>query len=65
MLVYQRQDVEEWLEQNNQQPFPFLEPIFSPRAMNYGPGSNVKSFDFHSKEDFLNNNNSEDVMDTS
>ena len=32
MLVYQRQDMEAWLKDRTDEPFPFLEPIASPRG---------------------------------
>jgi len=37
MLVYQRQDMETWLQERTDEPFPFLEPIASPRG-NVGGG---------------------------
>ena len=58
LLVYQRQDLEEWLDSKQEQPFPFFE-MFSPRATDTGP------FQFQQNEDLINNNSSEDAMDTS
>ncbi|XP_078494568.1 ubiquitin carboxyl-terminal hydrolase 15 [Ciona intestinalis] len=77
MLVYQRQDLEAWLDVNPDKSFPYLEPIFSPRAMGLGgPACSAMGTSFkydgvnasnghQLDEDTLNNNNADDDMDTS
>ena len=43
MLVYQRQDLEEWLQSNPKKygdsPFPYLQPLISPRVIAVKPPS--------------------------
>lgn len=65
MLVYQRQDLEEWLGKNSDRPFPFLKPIFSPRAMDTDGNSSRSSFNFNELNDDAFNNNTDVPMDVS
>jgi len=73
MLVYQRQDFENWIQQNPGKPFRYLEPIFSPRAMEtnspnpfqYGAKKTCSDVGSNEDDDVVNNNVADDEMDTS
>merc|ERR1719427_2526244 len=67
MLIYQRQDLEEWLNKKSpSDTFPYLEPLFSPRATAFNPPRyNLdKNGDDNDDEDDVFNNNHEEAMDT-
>lgn len=68
MLVYQRQDLEEWLQSNPKKygdsPFPYLQPLISPRVISVKPplyGEVVQGVDASSE--FDDNIFSDDQMD--
>lgn len=69
MLIYQRQDLEEWLNKKSpSDTFPYLEPLFSPRATAFNPPrynlGDQNSDDDDDDEDDVFNNNHEEAMDT-
>nr|CAB3267545.1 ubiquitin carboxyl-terminal hydrolase 15 [Phallusia mammillata] len=74
MLVYQRQDLEEWHSQHPNTPFSYME-MWSPRAMEatngmsdqsplFKFGNDINNSNMEENEDILNNNNADDSMDT-
>lgn len=54
MLVYQRQDLEEWSHKNPGKNYKFMDPL-SPR------GQFVNGSNFQYNDDQINNNNAEDM----